>query len=78
MVIVLAPWLPRVAELLKLYDPKAYTVTVRRINVGLHSTNYRPVLRRVKLSSDIHIVIDCSIETLPEVLKQVSKDISVE
>lgn len=32
--------------------------------------NYRPVLRRVKLSEDIHIVIDCSVAILPEVLKQ--------
>lgn len=29
------------------------------------------MLRRVKMSDDIHIVIDCSIEALPEILKQV-------
>lgn len=66
-----APWLSRVSELLKLYDPKEYTVTVRRINLGLANNNYRSVLRRVKLSGDLHIVLECSIDALPEVLKQV-------
>lgn len=70
-----ASWLPKVAELLKFYDAKSNTVTVRRINVGLDSQNYRPVLRRVKLSGDTNIVLDCSIETLPEVLKQVILDL---
>ncbi|XP_037036365.1 glutamate receptor ionotropic, kainate 3-like isoform X2 [Bradysia coprophila] len=65
-----APWLPRMAKLLKLYDPKSYTITLRRINVGLHKTNFRPVLRRVKVSGETNIVLDCSIETLPELLKQ--------
>lgn len=64
-----APYLPRMSELLKLYDPKEYTVTIRRIDLGL-ANNYRSVLRRVKLSEDVHIVLDCSIEALPEVLKQ--------
>lgn len=66
-----APWLPRVSELLKLYNPKDYTVTVRRLVSGLTDNNYRSVLRRVKISNDLHIVIDCSIDALPEVLKQV-------
>ncbi|KAG4072100.1 hypothetical protein HA402_015599 [Bradysia odoriphaga] len=65
-----ASWLKRDAELLKLYGPKEYTVTVRRINAGLDKTNYRAVLRRVKLSRDTNILLDCSIEALPEVLKQ--------
>lgn len=68
----IAPWLPRVAELLKLYDPKEYTVTVRRLISGLTDNNYRAVLRRVKLSEDLHIIIDCSTDALPEVLKQVA------
>ncbi|XP_037036366.1 glutamate receptor ionotropic, kainate 2-like [Bradysia coprophila] len=65
-----APWLKRDAELLKLYGPKEHTVTVRRIDAGLDKTNYRAVLRRVKLSGDTNILLDCSIEALPEVLKQ--------
>lgn len=66
-----APWLPRVSELLKLYNPKEYTITVRRMNLGMENNNYRSVLRRVKLSKELHIVIDCSINALPEVMKQV-------
>lgn len=69
--IISAPWLPLVAELLQLYYPKVYTVTVRRLISGLTDNNYRAVLRRVKLSEDLHIIIDCSTEALPEVLKQV-------
>lgn len=65
-----ASWLPHMSELLMLYDPKGYTVTVRRIDLGLAHNNYRSVLRRVKLSDDKHIIIACSIESLPEVLKQ--------
>lgn len=62
-------WLPQVAELLKLYDFKGSTVTLRRFDLGLNG-NYRSVLRRVKLSNDFNIVIDCSVKVLPEVLKQ--------
>lgn len=65
-----ASWLPRMTDVLKMYDPKLYTITVRRIDLNLAQNNYRPVLRRVKLSDDIHIVVDCSVERLPEVLKQ--------
>ncbi|KAG4072066.1 hypothetical protein HA402_015565 [Bradysia odoriphaga] len=65
-----AAWLPKVAELLNLYEPKSHAITVRRINVALDDQNYRPVLRRVKLSGDTNIVLDCSIDTLPELLKQ--------
>lgn len=64
-------WLPRVTELLEFYDVEGFTVTVRQINVGLTNNNYRPMLRRVKLSEETHIVLECSIEILPEVLKQV-------
>lgn len=53
-----------------MYDPKEYTVTVRRINSGLTDNNYRSVLRRVRLSDDVHIVLECSVDTLAEVLKQ--------
>lgn len=63
-------WLPRVAELLQLYDPKGYTITIRRIDLGLPVKNYRAMLRRVKMSSDHCIIIECSAESLVEVLKQ--------
>lgn len=65
-------WLPHLADLLGLYDPKGDTVSVRRIDVGLPSVkNYRNVLRDVKMSSDKCIIIECSIESLEEILKQV-------
>lgn len=64
-------WLPRVANLLGLYDPKGDTVTVRRIDVGLPTKNYRAVLREVKMSADDCIIIECSIDNLAEILKQV-------
>ncbi|XP_031634001.1 glutamate receptor ionotropic, kainate 2-like isoform X2 [Contarinia nasturtii] len=63
-------WLPRIAHLLELYDPKGDMVTVRRVDVGLDTKNYRSVLRDVKLSGDFRIIIECSIENLGEILKQ--------
>lgn len=56
-------------KLLQLYDPKGYTVTVRQLDLGL-SDNYRPILRRVKLSEERHIIAHCSVDLLPELLKQ--------
>lgn len=64
-------WLPRLSQLLELYDPKGETITVKRIDVGLPTKNYRAILREVKLLSDVCIVIECSIENLAEILKQV-------
>lgn len=66
-------WLPHLSNLLTLYDPKGDTVTVKRIDVGLPTKNYRSVLREVKMSSDVCIVIECSLESLGEILKQVYK-----
>lgn len=63
-------WLPRVADLLQMYDPKGYTITVRRLEFGLEVKDYRAMLRRVKMSSDTCIIIECSIDILDEVLKQ--------
>lgn len=57
------------AELLKLYDPKGYTVTVRQLDLNLNG-NYRAVLHRIKESDDKHLLLDCSIKSLPEILKQ--------
>lgn len=64
------PWLPHLAELLKVYDAKGYTITIKQLDLKLPSNNFRQVLRHVKLSEAKNIVIDCSIELLPEVLKQ--------
>uniref|UniRef100_A0A182X5A4 Uncharacterized protein n=1 Tax=Anopheles quadriannulatus TaxID=34691 RepID=A0A182X5A4_ANOQN len=63
------PWLPGIADLLKMYDPKGYTVTVRQLDLGLNG-NYRAVLRRVKLSEDKRIILACSVDSMPAVLRQ--------
>lgn len=56
-------------ELLKKYDSKGFTVTVRQLDLT-DNENYRPQLRRVKHSDDKNVIISCSIEALPEILKQ--------
>lgn len=61
--------LPHLEELLEMYDTKGYTVTVRQLDQTANG-NYRPQLRRVKLSGDKNIIISCSIDALPEILKQ--------
>lgn len=66
-------WLPHMSDLLELYDPKGDTVTVKRIDVGLPTKNYRAVLRDVKLSTDFCIIIECSVENLGEIMKQVKQ-----
>ncbi|XP_046435177.1 glutamate receptor ionotropic, kainate 2-like [Neodiprion fabricii] len=57
----------RMHDLLKRWDRRGYTVTVRQLPEG---PNYRQVLREVKMSGDPNIVLDCSIDILSEVLKQ--------
>lgn len=61
--------LPHVELLLEMYDNKRHTITVRQLDQTSNG-NYRPQLRRVKLSGDKNIIIYCSIDALPEVLKQ--------
>lgn len=62
--------MPGLIDLLKLSNyQQGDAVTVRQLDVG-QGQNYRSILRRVKLSEDMNILIDCSIELLPEVLKQ--------
>lgn len=64
-----APYLIGMNKLLELYDPKGYTVTVRQLDLGI-SDNYRAILRRVKDSNEKFIIAHCSVQLLPEVLKQ--------
>lgn len=59
-------------ELLKKYDHDDFTVTVRELDVT-RNQNYRPQLRRVKHSDDQNIIVSCSIDALPEVLKQMQQ-----
>lgn len=52
-----------------MYGPKGHTITVRQLDLGIDG-NYRAVLRRLKKSDDNNIIIDCSADILPDVLKQ--------
>lgn len=65
-------WLPQMSELLKIYD-SSYTITARRIDLGLDPPNFRSVLRKVKLSPETRIIVECSTEKLDEVLKQMQQ-----
>ncbi|KAL0275560.1 UNVERIFIED_CONTAM: hypothetical protein PYX00_003377 [Menopon gallinae] len=59
--------LVKFSEVLKLSDSKEYVIIVRQLDEG---DNYRETLRTVKNSGSTNIILDCSIEILPEVLKQ--------
>lgn len=63
-------WLPRMSGLLAMHDFHGSTITVRRLDLKLSIPNYRSILRRVKLSAEECIIVECSIENLGEVLKQ--------
>lgn len=64
-----APWLSHVQDLLKLYDHRGYTITVRQLDLKMND-NYRNVLRRIKRAHNNKIILECSIDILPEVLMQ--------
>lgn len=59
--------LVRLSALLKMFDKKDKPVTVRQLDP---QRNHRQVLRGMKDRGERRILLDCSIQTLPEVLKQ--------
>lgn len=59
--------LVRLSALLKMFDKKDKPVTLRQLDP---ERNHRQVLRDMKKSGERKILLDCSIQTLPEVLKQ--------
>jgi ionotropic kainate glutamate receptor 2 len=61
------PGLVRLGSLLTMFDKKDKPVTVRQL--AAHK-NHRQILRDMRNAGERHIILDCSIETLPEVLKQ--------
>ncbi|XP_055904035.1 glutamate receptor ionotropic, kainate 2 isoform X1 [Eupeodes corollae] len=65
-------YLSIVNELLQLYGTDGPVVTLRRYELDIQG-NYRNVLRRVKKSDDFSIVIVGSIDTLPELFKQLQQ-----
>jgi hypothetical protein len=56
--------LVRLSNLLRMSDKQ---VTLRQLDTH---KNHRQVLRDMRHSGENNIILDCSIETLPEVLKQ--------
>nr|QRN45439.1 ionotropic glutamate receptor kainate 2-like isoform X3 [Carausius morosus] len=60
--------LVRLNELLKIYEPKKGTVTVRQLD--RESNNYRELLYGIKKSGEVNYVVDCSADILYDVLIQ--------
>lgn len=59
--------LVRLQELLKAHGPSEFPISVRQLSEG---DDYRPLLKQIKNSAESHIVLDCSIEKIYQVLKQ--------
>ncbi|KAL0275564.1 UNVERIFIED_CONTAM: hypothetical protein PYX00_003378 [Menopon gallinae] len=59
--------LVRLQELLKAHGPTEFPISVRQLSEG---DDYRPLLKQIKNSAESHIVLDCSIEKIYQVLKQ--------
>ncbi|KAG4074265.1 hypothetical protein HA402_008674 [Bradysia odoriphaga] len=59
--------LVRLQELLKAYGSSDFPITVRQLT---DTGDYRPLLKQIKNSAEAHIILDCSIEKIYEVLKQ--------
>lgn len=68
---LLGEYLMFVKELLELYGTSGPTIVVRRYELDLNG-NYRNVLRRIKNSGESSFVVVGSLNTLPELLKQVN------
>lgn len=62
-----ASGLVRLSSLLTMFDKKDNPVTLRQL--ATHK-NHRQILRDMRHAGERNIILDCSIETLPEVLKQ--------
>jgi hypothetical protein len=62
-----APGLVRLSSLVTMFEKKDKPVTVRQLDAH---KNHRQILRDMRAAGERNIILDCSIETLPEVLKQ--------
>ncbi|XP_063242513.1 glutamate receptor ionotropic, kainate 2-like isoform X1 [Bacillus rossius redtenbacheri] len=60
--------LVRLNDLLKMYEPKKGTVTIRQLDA--ETKNYRDMFYNIKKSGDLNYVVDCSPEILYDVLIQ--------
>ncbi|XP_046399076.1 glutamate receptor ionotropic, kainate 2-like isoform X1 [Ischnura elegans] len=59
--------LVRLQEVLKSHGPSEYPITVRQLGEG---HDHRPLLKQIQASSESHILLDCSVEKILEVLTQ--------
>lgn len=64
-------WLPRISALIEAYNIGENSVTVKRVDVGLDSKDFRSILNEVKQLPARNILIESSVDALPEILKQV-------
>lgn len=64
-------WLRRVTKLLELNNIWGNRISVRNLDYTTNS-EFRPTLQEVRDSDDTNIILECSIEPLPVILKQVS------
>lgn len=64
-------WLNRVTKLLEMTSIWGNRISVRNLDY-LTNSEFRPTLQEVRDSEDTNIILDCSIEPLPVILKQVS------
>lgn len=64
-------WLRRVTKLLELNNIWGNRISVRNLDYTTNS-EFRPTLQEVRDTDDTNIILECSIEPLPVILKQVS------
>lgn len=65
-------WLTYISKLLELNNENKNEIIIRRLELEGRVKDYYPILRLLKLSSHTNILLQTSIELLPEILDQVS------
>lgn len=64
-------WLNRVTKLLEFNNKFGRKISIRNLDYNTNS-EFRPVLQEIRDSDDQNIILECSIEPLSTILKQVS------
>ncbi|XP_071449244.1 glutamate receptor ionotropic, kainate 2-like isoform X2 [Hetaerina americana] len=64
--------LVRLQEVLKAHGPSEYPITVRQLGEG---HDHRPLLKQIQASSESHILLDCSVDKIAEILRQAKEDL---
>lgn len=66
-------WLPRIMPILEANNKNGIQFTLRDLDYNTKN-DFRPVLKQVRDLDISNIILDCSIDALPAVLKQVSSN----